>query len=189
VLWYGYIYYIFFNLILLSLTLFIVRLYTLLNTFSSNIISSLSKLFMSFILFFFVIAFLLVNCLLDYYQELVLLNQLDMIVIDSFVLPKLVDLSPGSINLVQVYYFPFIYVFLFVTVLSVVFCLSYNIDEFASFMFYVLLILLSGYVLFCTDSIILFFLAYEMLLVPSFFILYKFAKTRRCVEAAYLMFF
>jgi len=28
-----------------------------------------------------------------------------------------------------------------------------------------------------------------MLLVPSFFILYKFAKTRRCVEAAYLMFF
>jgi len=36
---------------------------------------------------------------------------------------------------------------------------------------------------------ILFFFAYEMLLVPSFFILYKFAKTRRCVEAAYLMFF
>jgi len=28
-----------------------------------------------------------------------------------------------------------------------------------------------------------------MLLIPSFFILYKFAKTRRCVEAAYLMFF
>lgn len=25
--------------------------------------------------------------------------------------------------------------------------------------------------------------------MPSFFILYKFAKTRRCVEAAYLMFF
>jgi formate hydrogenlyase subunit 3/multisubunit Na+/H+ antiporter MnhD subunit len=28
-----------------------------------------------------------------------------------------------------------------------------------------------------------------MLLVPSFFIIYNFAKTRRCVEAAYLMFF
>jgi hypothetical protein len=48
---------------------------------------------------------------------------------------------------------------------------------------------MSGYILFFTDSIILFFFAYEMLLVPSFFILYNFAKTRRCVEAAYLMFF
>jgi NADH:ubiquinone oxidoreductase subunit 4 (subunit M) len=56
-------------------------------------------------------------------------------------------------------------------------------------MFYTQVILLSGYVLFFTNSLILFFLAYEMLLVPSFFILYKFAKTRRCVEAAYLMFF
>ena len=58
-----------------------------------------------------------------------------------------------------------------------------------SFMFYCQIILVSGYVLFFTDSLIIFFFAYEMLLVPSFFILYKFAKTRRCVEAAYLMFF
>lgn len=188
-LWYGYVYYIFFNLLLMSLTLFLMRLYTLANTFSLNVISSLSKLFMSFIILFFILAFLLVNSLLDYYQELTLLNQADMAVIDLFSSSKLVNLPSGSINLVQVYYFPFIYVFLFVTVLSIIFCLSYNIDEFLSFMFYVLIILLAGYVLFCTDSVILFFLAYEMLLVPSFFILYKFAKTRRCVEAAYLMFF
>jgi hypothetical protein len=50
-------------------------------------------------------------------------------------------------------------------------------------------ILLAGYVLFFTDSVILFFFSYETLLIPSFFILYNFAKTRRCVEAAYLMFF
>jgi NADH-quinone oxidoreductase subunit M len=56
-------------------------------------------------------------------------------------------------------------------------------------MFYCQIILLAGYMLFFTDSLIIFFFAYEMLLVPSFFILYKFAKTRRCVEAAYLMFF
>jgi len=56
-------------------------------------------------------------------------------------------------------------------------------------MFYVTLILIAGYILFFTDSIILFFFAYEMLLIPSFFILYNYAKTRRCVEAAYLMFF
>ena len=58
-----------------------------------------------------------------------------------------------------------------------------------AFMFYCTVILGAGYLLFFTDSIILFFLAYELLLVPSFFILYNFAKTRRCVEAAYLMFF
>lgn len=43
--------------------------------------------------------------------------------------------------------------------------------------------------IFFSNSLILFFLSYEMLLIPSFFILYKFAKTRRCIEAAYLMFF
>jgi NADH-quinone oxidoreductase subunit M len=91
--------------------------------------------------------------------------------------------------MIQVYFYPFIYVFLLVTVLSVVFCLSYNTDELAAFMFYCIIILVAGYALFFTDSLILFFFAYEMLLVPSFFILYKFAKTRRCVEAAYLMFF
>jgi NADH-quinone oxidoreductase subunit M len=187
--WYGYVYYIFFNFTLLSLTLFILRLYTLSNTFNFRVISGLSRLFISFTIFFFTIAFSLLNYLLDYYQELLLVNHSAISVIDCFVLPKLIDSASCSINLTQVYYFPFIYVFLFVTVLSIVFCLSYNIDELMSFMFYVLVILLAGYVLFFTDSIVLFFLAYEMLLIPSFFILYKFAKTRRCVEAAYLMFF
>ena len=188
-LWYGYVYYIFFNLILLSLTLFVLRLYTLSNTFNFNIIANLSKLFVSFILFFFLVTFLLLNYALDYYHELLFINQVGISLIDCFVIPKLVDLGGNSLNLIQVYYFPFIYVFLFVTVLSIVFCLSYNIDELMSFMFYVLIILSAGYVLFFTDSLILFFLSYEMLLIPSFFILYKFAKTRRCVEAAYLMFF
>lgn len=107
----------------------------------------------------------------------------------TFSIDKLWEINYISLNLVQVYIYPFIYVFLLVTVLSIIFCLSYNIDEFLSFMFYCLLILLAGYILFFTDSVIIFFLAYEVLLVPSFFILYKFAKTRRCVEAAYLMFF
>ena len=94
-----------------------------------------------------------------------------------------------GIDLLQVYYFPFIYIFLFVTLLSVFFCLSYNSNEFLVFIFYCTIILIAGYILFFTDSLLIFFFAYEMLLVPSFFILYKFAKTRRCIEAAYLMFF
>jgi NADH-quinone oxidoreductase subunit M len=151
----------------------------------------LSKLFMAATLFFFFCAFTTLHYLLDYYQETLLLVNVesDINVICLWSFAKLVNINATSLNLLQVYFFPFIYVFLFVTVLSIVFCLSYNTDELASFMFYCLIILVSGYALFFTDSLILFFFAYEMLLVPSFFILYKFAKTRRCVEAAYLMFF
>ena len=146
---------------------------------------------MSSTLFLFFVTFTALHYLLDYYQDLILISNtlvdVNLICIWSFA--KFVNVNAISLNLLEVYFFPFIYVFLFVTVLSIVFCLSYNTDELSSFMFYCLLILLSGYTLFFTDSLILFFFAYEMLLVPSFFILYKFAKTRRCVEAAYLMFF
>ena len=74
-------------------------------------------------------------------------------------------------------------------IISILFCLSYNFNEFTSFLAYCVLISISGYTLFYTNSLILFFLAYETLLIPSFFILYGFAKTRRCIEASYLMFF
>ena len=90
---------------------------------------------------------------------------------------------------IYLYFYPFIYIFLMITILSIIFCLSYNIAELFVFTFYCLIILIAGYSLFFTDSLIIFFFAYECLLVPSFFILYRFAKTRRCIEAAYLMFF
>ena len=100
-----------------------------------------------------------------------------------------VGLNAIALNWLDVYLYPFIYVFLLITILSIIFCLAYNRDELISFMIYCKIIFIAGYFLFFTDSFILFFFAYEMLLVPSFFILYKFAKTRRCIEAAYLMFF
>ena len=107
--------------------------------------------------------------------------------------PKCTGLVPlfevSDLHHVSVYYFPYIYIFILVTFISLFFCLSYNKDELTSFTTFCTLILLAGYTLFYTDSLILFFMAYEMLLIPSFFILYKFAKTRRSVEAAYLMFF
>ena len=131
--------------------------------------------------------------MLDLYQEIQIFNILCVKSSDLYVttmcFDKLVNLNSISLNLLDVYLYPFIYVFLLITVLSIVFCLSYNRDELISFMFYCKVILLAGYFLFFTDSLIIFFFAYEMLLVPSFFILYKFAKTRRCIEAAYLMFF
>jgi len=101
----------------------------------------------------------------------------------------LLNSSYLDLHFSSVYYFPFIYIFVIVTFLSLFFCLAYNKDELLSFTVFCFVILLAGYTLFYTDSLILFFMAYEMLLIPSFFILYKFAKTRRSVEAAYLMFF
>ena len=109
--------------------------------------------------------------------------------LDFYVFNYLLNTNNLGLNLISVYYFPFIYIFIVITTLSILFCLSYNVNELISFIFYCTLILMSGYVLFFTDSMILFFFAYEMLLIPSFFILYNFAKTRRCIEAAYLMFF
>ena len=130
---------------------------------------------------------------MDYYQSLVYISSTnslsDINLIGTLMVDYFYYINSLNLNICQVYYYPFIYVFLLITVLSILFCLSYNSDEVVVFMLYCQVILIAGYVLFFTDSLILFFLAYEMLLIPSFFILYKFAKTRRCVEAAYLMFF
>ena len=101
----------------------------------------------------------------------------------------LIKQAPTGLHLTAIYCFPFIYVFILITILSILFCLSYNTNELNSFFLYCTIILSAGYVMFFTSSLPVFFLAYEMLLVPSFYILYNFAKTRKCVEAAYLMFF
>jgi len=191
-LWYGYIYYVFFNITITISLFFLLRIYLLNFIGQSSKFSILSRLFVSLVIFMFFYLFTMLNYLLDYYSELVYFNNStlnDVSLISSLSISKLININSISLNLIQVYYYPFIYVFLLVTILSIVFCLTYNYDELFSFMFYCQIILVAGCVLFFTDSIILFFLAYEMLLIPSFFILYKFAKTRRCVEAAYLMFF
>ena len=190
-LWYGYIYYLTFNLLLIIAVGFLTRIYAANFSSRTTFITNFSRLFLSSIIFFFFITFTSMNYLLDYYQDMIFISSTlsDLSLLSIFTFNKFLSVNAVGLNMVQVYTYPFIYVFLLVTVLSIVFCLTYNIDELFSFMFYCQVILLAGYILFFTDSLILFFLAYEMLLVPSFFILYKFAKTRRCVEAAYLMFF
>ena len=190
-LWYGYIYYLVFNLILLISILYILRLFFL-NSFTRlNIFLVLNRLFLSFLIFYLFVTLTILNYLLDYNHDYLYISNSnsDILFFSLFTYDKFFIVNSLNLNLYQTYYYPFIYIFLLITLLSIIFCLSYNIDEFMIFMFYTQIILLAGYVLFFTNSLILFFLAYEMLLVPSFFILYKFAKTRRCVEAAYLMFF
>jgi NADH-quinone oxidoreductase subunit M len=192
VLWYGYIYYFLFMIILFISLIFFFRLLflTVFNQF--NLVSILSKNILSFFIFFSFISFLSIYNFLDFFTSFNNLISTEPLIISN------IDFLPHNyiwntynlnLNLLSIYYFPFIYIFIVITVISILFCLSYNLTELMAFMFYCTLILIAGLTLFFTDSIILFFFAYEMLLVPSFFILYNFAKTRRCVEAAYLMFF
>lgn len=109
--------------------------------------------------------------------------------IDTSVKFSVISSLTPLLNLVDYSTFPFIYIFLLVTSISVVFCMCYNRKEAIAFYTYIAVIFLAGCFFFVSSSLITFFLAYEMFLIPSFLILYKFAKTRRAVEAAYLMFF
>lgn len=102
-------------------------------------------------------------------------------------------LLPTSVNAnVSSFYnivFPFVLIFVLITSLTLYFCFAYNEVELKSFTLFVCVIFICGLGLFSTTSLFLFFCFYEGLLLPSFFILYLFAKTRKAVEAAYLMFF
>ena len=179
-------------LIVLFIVLF---LYCLKKIYITSLIGlSLNSFFLKALLSFFLFVFLLNFWLLYRLLErgplfLVSSSTMQPQIFESMVSTDSFALSYVSTSLLEVYYFPFIYIFIFITFLSIFFCLSYNFSEFNLFMLYCIIILLAGSVLFFTDSLVIFFFSYELLLVPSFFILYKFAKTRRCVEAAYLMFF
>ena len=67
--------------------------------------------------------------------------------------------------------------------------IAYNNSDTHLFLRFLSVIFVSGVGLFVSNSFLSFFLFYEFLLIPSFFILYNYAKTRKAVEAAFLMFF
>lgn len=196
-LWYGYTYYI-----LLFTTTF-VTLSFLFKSVHLNVVNYRKLLKNNFFLFFSVFLLFTLTVVtvlyysLDTFSTFIYLNTFSYENLDTDVLTYfdnsfsiyLLNLDYLNVSLVSIYSFPFIYIFIFITVLSLLFCLAYNSNELLTFSLYITIILLAGYVLFFTDSLILFFFSYETLLIPSFFILYNFAKTRRCVEAAYLMFF
>jgi NADH:ubiquinone oxidoreductase subunit 4 (subunit M) len=191
-LWYGYFYYLLTLLLLALMVSFFLRL-TVLNIFAKiNFVTTFYKCIAFFFTFFALGALALVFTVFDLYSNFnytPLTYPLQVAFFDYIYTASLVNFYALELHLTSVYVFPFIYIFILITTISVLYCLTYNLNEIAAFMFYTFFILVVGYVLFFTDSLLLFFFAYECLLVPSFFILYNFAKTRRCVEAAYLMFF
>jgi len=192
VLWYGYIYYILFLLLLFTLVSFFYRIFLLNFFLKNNTVSLSTKLILPLLLALFALVFTFLYSVFDLYittTPLLLKCHLKWVAFSYTTDLAIFNLQHTQLHYTAIYLFPFIYIFLFVTLISLLFCLAYNIAEITSFFFYTTLILVAGYTLFFTDSLTLFFLAYELLLIPSFLILYNFAKTRRCVEAAYLMFF
>ena len=191
-LWYGYIYYFLFVILLIVTVSYYLQLLSVFRFFKLDSISTLFIYTLSFFLLFTTLSLMVLYYIFDYFSQTLIIpygNNLDSTLILYYHYDFLMESSSLNLNLISVYYFPFIYIFILITVLSIIFCLNYNLSELTAFMFYCTIILLAGYILFFTDSLILFFLSYELLLVPSFFILHNFAKTRRCVEAALLMFF
>lgn len=191
-MWYGYVYYFLFFALVFTTLVSILRasLFRTLNKLIlvNEVLSFIISIFVLFSLLFLTLIYYLFDnasnftCLSTSIPgEAILFAN----VYDSF----LVNQQALSLQPVAVYYFPFLYIFILITILSILFCLSYNVNELTIFILYCSIILCAGYSMFFTSSLIIFFLAYEMLLIPSFFILYNFAKTRKCVEAAYLMFF
>lgn len=191
-LWYGFIYYFIFLFLSFISIIFLFRLFYLNLFYKVDLILTLSHYILGFFVFFSIVALSILYNIMDFFSTFLIIYSNSIIhvsLFDYYCYNFLINTTALNLNLISVYYFPFIYIFIIITTLSVLFCLAYNTNEVASFIFYCTTILMAGYLLFFTDSIILFFFAYELLLVPSFFILYNFAKTRRCVEAAYLMFF
>lgn len=190
-LWYGFIYYFLMLFSVFLFTLFFLRLFYLNLITKLSIYNFFMKISLSFFLFFSFFSLTTLYYLLDLFSNFnfIYLQNESLFLYDNFSYNSFFNLSNLNLNLLYVYYFPFIYIFILITVLSILFCLSYSINELTIFTFYCFNILIAGYILFFTDSFILFFFSYELLLIPSFFILYKFAKTRKCIEAAYLMFF
>lgn len=191
-LWYGYIYYFTFLLLLLIVLIATLRL-TLLSPYTKQtVVNYFTTLILSLYVLFAIVSVTVLYYLLDNYSAL----EFNFAPIPGYAalltyVPTnfLIEQSPLTLHLVSIYCFPFIYIFVLITTLSILFCLAYNLNELNTFFAYCTLILAAGYILFFTSSLLIFFFAYEMLLIPSFFILYNFAKTRKCVEAAYLMFF
>jgi NADH:ubiquinone oxidoreductase subunit 4 (subunit M) len=191
-LWFGYIYYLFFILAMIVLVAFSFRVSLLTSTSSQTSFRSL--LFYLLISLNFVVllsTIVLYNIFYNYSSILVgySFKKSEISYYSNLLKPSHSYLNFCDLHYASVYYFPFTYIFILITFVSLYYCLSYNVNELSTFSVFCLIILLSGYILFYTDSLILFFVSYEALLLPSFFILYKFAKTRRSVEAAYLMFF
>jgi hypothetical protein len=156
VLWYGYIFFFFsfFLTFIAVITLF--RLFYFNLIFKYDLISSLIKTVLGLFFFFITVALTTLYYLLDYFSTFNLVygtSGFDLWIFDYYCYDYLLNVRALNLNLVSIYYFTFIYIFVLITLLSIFFCLAYNLNELILFIFYCVLILTAGYLLFFTDSL------------------------------------
>lgn len=145
--------------------------------------------FIYFYLFLFITYFLFFNLFLYFYRFFFLLILFSFIL---FFIPLYSFLNPlefGNISLEVTIFWPFIFIFIFVTPLTLIYTFLYSKSDIFFFLIFVVFILIIGFGLFYTTSLFYFFIFYESFLLPSFFILYYYSKTRKALEASFLMFF
>ena len=73
---------------------------------------------------------------------------------------------------------PFI-LMLLVCIISIYYCVQFTTDNLFKFFCYLGLIIISGYIFITTKLLLLFFISYEMLLIPTCIMLFLFTKTTR----------
>ena len=154
-LWYGYIYYVLF-FVLLSIVF--ISSYCLTVNTSFNRLYLLSTFATAALALFVVLSFValtLLYYLLDnfaYFQYWSTAVPGESMLITWKSSTFLLNQSFLAITPIDVYYFPFGYIFILITVLSILFCLSYNTNELSAFILYCIIILSAGYSMFFTSS-------------------------------------
>jgi len=137
-----------FNLVLFFVVFFLLRMTIFTSSVQKYFLQYMGQVFLAQSLFFLFFTLLTLNYLLNMYQSSGLFDFGGFSVLACTLEQRFISLNALSLNLIDVYLYPFIYVFSLITVLSIVFCLSYNKDESFSFMFYCQVILFAGYLLF-----------------------------------------
>ena len=134
-LWYGFIYYVFVG-IFSTVALYISYKVSSSNNYYKYTSNSLmSTSIVSLFCYFFLTSLLILYYLLDYYTNFTTIQVLGQtgVIHTEYLVNYHYDYwfnaNALSLNYVSIYYFPFIYIFLIVTFLSVAFCLSYNTNE------------------------------------------------------------
>lgn len=149
-LWYGFIYYLSFLLFIAATTFYLLRLFYLFSFFKVDLTVSLFKYVLNFFIFFAFWSLYSIFLLFDFFSTFTwysssLGSSIDFL--DYYFVDFGVSTTPLSLHLISIYYFPFVYIFVVVTTLSVLFCMTYNANELVSFMFYILIILVSYIIL------------------------------------------
>ena len=125
------------------------------------------------IVFLIVLLVIFYNIWLHIYVSPLLLNYTNSLLLYYHMYNLSALLLPTDVSIL-----PFI-LMLLVCVCSIYYCIQFTTDNLFKFFIYIGLIIISGYIFITTRAVLLFFISYEMLLIPTCIMLFLFTKTTR----------